>query len=1382
MSNIQWKPDYIFEVSWEVCNKVGGIHTVLSTKARLLEKEWGDRLILIGPDLPTGSGPNREFIEDKELFTTWKTHIQQEGLRVRTGRWDIPGQPLAILIDFSPLFQQKNRIFTDLWVKFRLDSLNGQWDYIEPAMFGYAAGIAIAGFYHCHLNATDKIIAQFHEWMTGAGILYLEEHVPQIATVFTTHATVLGRTLAAKGVPLYGSFDTINAEQCAQDAGVVSKHSLEKTAAAVADCFTCVSRQSLHECEQFLGRRPDFITTNGFDASFVPAAPLFIEKRIKARKKLLAVASALLQQPLAEDSLLLIKSGRYEFRNKGIDLFINSLAQLNVPGFGGKNIVAFVFVPAANTGPRQLLLDSLYAPDMSRPRTGEVLTHNLQAQEADPVMQRIRQNRLDNAPGSRVKIIFSPVYLNGFDGIFDLSYYDLLIGFDLAVFPSYYEPFGYTPLESAAFHTPAVTTNVSGFGAAVSELPAYSGEGVYVVERNDGNDAIAATAIAGIIGNYAQKTEAEINAARNAAANISSQFLWDQLLSGYYVAYDFSLQKSRQREALFRDKPQAAPAVITHSHQEQKAVWRNIQVQPMLPPPLDALFKLSANLWYYWNRDARSLFSYIDPAGWERCRQQPIALLKTLHLNTISKLETDKRFLDMLAVANQTFENYMASADRTSPLTAYFCMEYGLHPGLKLYAGGLGILAGDYLKAASDSNMNLVAVGLLYRQGYFKQAISQQGDQLAMPDHMEVDNQPVYQVFDKSGAQMQIQFSFPGRTVYAGVWKIAVGRVDLYLLDTDVNGNNAEDRQITAQLYSADATLRLKQEILLGIGGIRMLEALNIRPAIYHINEGHAAFICLERIRQLIQQEHLDFGEAMEIVRASTQFTTHTALPAAMDLFSEEQLRPYLSYLSQDLNISWNELMSLGRSGSHDGQEPFSMLYLAAKCAQEINGVSQQHKIISCRLLQVLWKDFKPAELHITGITNGVHVSSWLAEPWQKYYSGPGRDNINDIPGNVVWQIRNALKKELVKAIKRSAKNTVHLREDALFIGFARRFAPYKRAGLLFSDMQRLIRMVTNQQRPVQIIFAGKAHPNDAQAISILKTVINNSRIPELQHNILFLENYDMEIAAMLVQGVDVWLNTPQAGKEACGTSGMKAIWNGALHCSIKDGWWAEAYREDAGWAPDSGEIYDNEAMQDQQDAAVLYSMLENDIIPLFFSRNEKGLPEDWINMIKTSISRLAPAFDMLHMVEAYSNCYRKLYTRSTLLQQDHYKQAKELRAWKQKVQAAWNEIHVLSIEHPSGDTPTRTLGETFQARIKIYTGTLTADDIGVEVIFTDKRNPDEYVISETLTISEINGRRATFECHTQLTITGSYAYTFRVFAKHPLIPYRQDFPLVIWI
>jgi phosphorylase/glycogen(starch) synthase len=1385
---MQLKPDYIFEVSWEVCNKVGGIHTVLCTKSRLLQQEWGDRLVLIGPDLSTASGTNTEFVEDKSLWPVWKEKMIGEGLSIRTGRWNIPGNPLVILIDFTPLFRQKNEIFTDLWVKYHLDSLNGQWDYIEPACFGYSAGKAIECFYRCHLNSTDRIVAQFHEWMTGAGILFLEQHAPQVATVFTTHATVIGRAIAGAGQPFYSSFDAIRPEAAAKAMNVISKHSLERLSAATADCFTSVSEFTSRECEQFLGKRPDFITPNGFDASFVPAPVVFNARRAAARNKVLTVASALLQQALPEDSLLVIKSGRYEFRNKGIDIFIDSLALLNNDTKLSRTVLAVIFVPASQTGPRKLLEDSLQNPDFSRPRTGEILTHNLQGAETDPVVHRIRQLQLDNSPGSHIKVLFVPTYLNGDDGIFNMTYYDILVGFDLAVFPSYYEPWGYTPLESLAFHIPAVTTSVSGFGAAVRNLPDYSGEGVFVVERKDGNEKEVAFEIAGIIRNYAALPPEETEKSRSAAAAVSVHFRWDNLLYRYKMAYDFALQKTAQREQLFRDKPQAQ-LVASAGGQEQLRPWRSIDVQPGLPPTMQALRKISENLWWSWNADARELFSYIDPAGWERSEQNPLVLLKQLDLATIRRLEKDENFLNRLSLVEQAFDRYMGTPLH-APQIAYFSMEFGVQSALKLYAGGLGVLAGDYLKAASDAGMNLVAVGLLFRHGYFKQRISLQHEQQTVPDTLETGVLPVFPVTDENGGQRTLPLPFPGRTVHAAIWRVAVGKVMLYLLDTDLPLNSPEDRQITASLYSGSADMRLKQEILLGAGGVRTLSLLGIEPDVYHINEGHAAFTAFARVHQIVHHEHLGFDKALEMVRCTTLFTTHTAEAAAHDLFDEELLRTYFAWLAKDLNVDWAQMMALGQAPGQYSSGKFSMIYFACNISQEINAVSRQHREISRRFLQPLWKEFRPAELHIGYVTNGVHVPTWAAENWREVDAGK-------ISAVQAWEIHTTLKKKLIRTIRkrllsrlasmhedpaRMMRQLREVNENALFVGFSRRFTPYKRAHLLFSDMQRLASILNNSKRPVQIIVAGKAHPEDAEGKAILKQVLTASSLPEIGSRVLFLEDYDMALAAEMVQGVDLWLNTPRRGKEASGTSGMKAALNGVLQLSAKEGWWAEAFDRSAGWALDADERYDNDALQDQHDATLLYSMLENEIIPLFFDRSQDGLPEKWIAMMKAAICRYTTTYGMERPVGEYSAAYRKLYDRSLVLKKDDYKQLHELVAWKKKMIANWGQLHVMGNAQPAGAHAVQKLGDVLRVKITLYTGELSAEEIGVEIVFSEREDSDGYIFTQELALGAVNGSTAVFEADVSLSETGTYTYSFRIFPKHILLPHRQDLPLLMWI
>lgn len=1399
MGDIRWKPDYIFEVSWEVCNKVGGIHTVLSTKARLLQEQWGNQLIMIGPDLPGNITGNMEFMEDVNLFPTWKKHIQKAGMRVRTGRWNIPGNPLVILVDFTPFFRQKNEIFTHFWSKYRLDSLSGQWDYIEPAMFGYAAGKVIEGFHHCHLNATDRIIAQFHEWMTGTGILYLEENIPQIATVFTTHATVCGRAIAGSGGSFYSGFESFNAEQIARDFHIISKHSLEKTAAKTADCFTCVSSFTARECEKFLGKYPDLITPNGFDLNMVPGPSLYDTKQTKARSVLLNVASTLLGLRQPENSLLIIKSGRYEYLNKGINTFIDAISLLNKSKEIKRNILAFIFVPASHTGPREILLDNLQSQAPLTPRSGEVLTHNLQGIDTDPILKQIRQLQLNNTSANdQVKIIYAPVYLNGSDGVFNLTYYDILIGFDLAIFPSYYEPWGYTPLESVAFHIPTISTSVSGFSKAVSQLPVFNGKGMFIVERNDNNEPQAARDIAGIVAGYASATAASVAAARENAAQIAAQFVWDHLLVYYYRAYDLALEKSALREKRFFNKPQAPPAETTaRVTTETQPLWREINVQPVFPAGLEPMQYISRNLWWSWNPEAGALYAYADKTGWNQCKQNPIRLMETISPDNLLRLEKDPTFLQMLQIVSAKYQEYMRPSDKKKPLIAYFCMEYGLQTNLKLYAGGLGVLAGDFIKAASDNGMNMVAAGLLYKRGYFRQKISPAGDQLAMPDIMEPGNLPVYPVKNSLGEQVNIELTFPGRIVHATVWKIDVGRVCLYLLDTDLAVNSEDDRLISAQLYASNPEMRLKQEILLGIGGVKMLDALGIHPDLYHINEGHAAFSIMERIRSMMQQIHLSFAEAIEIVKCTTQFTTHTAVPAAKDIFDEVLLRTYLAYLAKNFNIDWDTLMKLGSSGEDQPTRTFSMMHFAAMTSQGINAVSQQHRSISCNMLNPLWKDFKPDELHITGITNGIHLPSWMAPAWQLYRENIISGKAHQIPDDIIWDIRKKLKRAMWQGIlnrqqtgmpvfnENIIKNSF-LQEDTtqetLVIGFARRFALYKRAWLLFTDIKRLTAIVNNTRYPVLFIFAGKAHPNDADGIALLKKIITAVNAAALSMRILFLEDYDMELAAMLTQGVDIWLNTPEHNQEASGTSGMKAICNGVLHCSPGEGWWAEANTKNAGWTLPFSNQPEPDPYHDQHDASVIYELLEKEIIPLFFTRNAEGLPEKWIAMIKEGLSNITPHFDMNRVIAEYSHSYDQLYNRSKLLMADGYKNTRELVTWKNKIRNIWHEIHVMTIEVPADKFYLQSSEATFHANISLSIGTLNAEEIGLEVVFYDKAQSNRYLAVHELTKETARTNRVTYSCHIKLPQNGSFVYGFRIFPRHPLLPNRQDFPLMTWI
>lgn len=1409
------RPDYIFEVSWEVCNKVGGIHTVITSKSDTVVQEWGEHYITIGPDVWNGTGEHPEFTEDTSLFSSWKERAASEGLRIKIGRWKQANEAIAILVDFTPFFHNRDEIFAGLWSAYKLDSLTGQWDYIEPAMFGYATGKVIESFYKFHLSFKDKIIAQFHEWMTGTGVLYLHERVPQIGTVLTTHATVVGRSIAGNGWPLYDKLLEYNGDQVAKDFNVLAKQSLEKKSAHFADCFTTVSEITAKECVQFLDESPDIITPNGFEVKMVPDDINFDEKRLIAKRKLFAVAKAVTGADLPEDTLMLAKSGRYEFRNKGIDVFIDALGKLNTNTELKRNVVAFIMVPAHHTGPRKDLAERMH--NGSVPTNPENLTHCLQDIETDPVMNRIKSNNLNNSPEDKVKVIFVPTYLNGDDGIFDLHYYDLIIGFDLSAFPSYYEPWGYTPLESLAFHVPTITTQLAGFGKWMRTNLGNVNTGIYVVDRGDQDADEAALKISNIILGYTQKNKDEVAIARDSAFHLSKTVQWNNLIDFYKQAYDIALQKSESREYLYRNKHEVSPldkGIINYPKSNQPK-WRRIFVQSEFPKALEPLHELSRNLWWSWNLEASELFEMIDIELWERYKKNPVAMLDVLPYVKLKRLEKNTAFLEKLQSVYTNFRKYMEQPKNENwPKVAYFCMEYGLNHIVRLYSGGLGILAGDYLKEASDTGVDMVGVGLMYRYGYFKQVLSKHGEQLSEYKSQKFSFLPILPVRDDEGNWLKISLAFPGRRVYAKIWKINVGRVPLYLLDTDIDENGPDDRFITYQLYGGDHENRLKQEMLLGIGGDRLLKLLGIKANVYHCNEGHAAFVGIERIRDLIISENITYDEALDIVRASTLFTTHTPVPAGHDVFTEEMIRAYLSEYPTLFNIQWEKFVGLGRVDENDTHEKYSMSHLAAHVAQEINGVSEIHGRVSQDMFQHLWPGFMPNELHVSYVTNGVHYQTWTARQWQMLFQEMFASNtpfrqIDDqkkqailkMPEQSIWNIRKELKRELVKVMhdkiradmtrrhenpKEIIEVSDSLREDVLVIGFARRFATYKRAHLLLQNIEKLKEILRNPGKPVQFLFAGKAHPNDKAGQDLIKKIVEISELPEFNGRIIFLENYDMEVAKYLVQGVDVWLNNPDRGMEASGTSGMKASLNGVLNLSVLDGWWAEGYLAGAGWALPEENTFDRKDFQDELDSEMLYNILEKEVIPLYYDRNKEGVPSKWVDMIRHSFAEIVPRFTTHRMIDEYINKYYvPLFERSKKISRENFKEVKELSEWKRHVIANWGLIKIIdTIVHDSAQKPLP-LGEEFHAEIVLSLGYLKPEDIGVEVLFIQKSGKDDHreiIFKKELTLGHTARRRATYETTFPVTQSGVFEYGFRIFPKHHLLPNKMEFNLVKWV
>lgn len=1407
-------PDYLFEVSWEVCNKIGGIHTVISTKAISAMKELHDNYIVIGPDVWRDSEEHPEFIEDLSLFADWRENAEQNGIMVRTGRWKISGNPIAIIVDFTPFFTQKDEIFSELWQQYKLDSISGQWDYIEPTLFGYATGKTIESFIEYYGLEDKKVVAQFHEWMTGGGLLYLKENQPQVGTVFTTHATVIGRSLAGNNQPLYSKMSNYDGDEKAREFNLVAKQSIEKVTAHAADAYTTVSELTSMECAQFHGKEVDVITPNGFDDNFVPKQEEFGSMRSEARKKLLHVASTILGEDLAEDTKLIASSGRYEYKNKGIDIFIEALGKLNENKKCERSAVAFLLIPANHYGPRKDLKEALANGDKGL-EENNILTHYLHYHEHDPILKQIKKCGLNNGTNDPVKIIFVPSYLNGDDGIFNLSYYNALIGFDLTVFPSYYEPWGYTPLESLAFSIPTITTTLTGFGLWVNSNPITAGNGITVIPRDDFNDDEVALKVSETILDFCKLSVEKVSEARRNAYEISRIALWENLIYHYWEAYSIALKRSQKSSisVVKRERVENLPeAIRVDSHTQP--VWRRVLVQQNIPESLKALDELSRNLWWSWNQDAIDLFESIEPELWHEVDQNPIVMLDRTPHERLLKLQKNKNFLEKLNDVYDTFKKYMSASQREGePSVSYFSMEFGLHNSLKIYSGGLGLLAGDYLKEASDYNYNLVGVGLLYRYGYFHQVITAGGDQVAHDDAQDFSRLPVTPVRDEQGNWKTVQVVLPGRTLSARIWVVQVGRIPLYLLDADYEANKPFDRQVTHKLYGGDHENRFKQELLLGIGGIRALRAQGLDTDLYHCNEGHAAFTVLERLREYIQIQKRTYPEATEIVRASSLFTTHTPVPAGHDSFDENMMRTYMGHYPQRLNIGWNQMMNLGKMHPNQANEKFSMSCLAVNLSQEVNGVSKLHGQVSREMFTDMWKGYMTDELHIGYVTNGVHLPTWLASSWRDLYRKEfGEDflenqedrsrweRIRKIPDRTIWKIRSAEREKLINYIRDRLSDASarimdnprqmieisnSLNKDALTIGFARRFATYKRAHLLFRDLDRLSKIVNNPNRPVQFVFAGKAHPNDIPGQDLIKMIVNISKKPEFAGKIIFLQNYNIHLAKRLLHGVDIWLNTPTRPLEASGTSGEKSVMNGGLHFSVLDGWWAEGYKENAGWALPIEKSFDNQDLQDELDAERIYSLLENEITPKFYQRDEKDVPVEWVEVIKNSIAGVAPEFTMNRMLRDYiDRFYSKLYEGTLRLRKDDYKLTRDLSYYKKQILDQWGNIKV--IEYDLSDSSAEfKVGQIYSGSIKLDLNGLSANDIGLEMVLLDATSNSQHPkVLETVDFKCKNteGSIANYTFEYTVGNTGQFDIGYRIFPKMKELPHRMDFPLVRWI
>ena len=839
--------------------------------------------------------------------------------------------------------------------------------------------------------------------------------------------------------------------------------------------------------------------------------------------------------------------------------------------------------------------------------------------------------------------------------------------------------------------------------------------------------------------------------------------------------------------------------------------WKDLIVKSSLPEKLKCLDEIAHNMWWVWNYEARDLFRDLDPELYHEVKHNPVMLLERLTFARKEAIIKDKTLMKRINSVYDMFRSYMdVKPDAKRPSVAYFCMEYGIHSALKIYSGGLGMLAGDYVKEASDSNVDMCAVGFLYRFGYFTQSLNMEGQQIANYETQNFSSLPIERQLDKDGNPLVIDVPYNNYQVHAYVWRVNVGRVKLYLLDTDNEMNSEYDKPITHALYGGDWENRLKQEILLGIGGMLLLKKLGIKKDIYHCNEGHAAFCNLQRLVDYIEEDGLSFNQALELVRASGLYTVHTPVPAGHDYFDEGLFGKYMGSYPQRLGISWDEFIGMGRINPNDHSERFCMSTFACNTCQEVNGVSMLHGWVSQKMFAPIWSGYFPQENHVGYVTNGVHFPTWCATEWRSLYAkyfdekhmGDQSNEeiwhgIYNCPDEKIWETRLTLKRKLFEYIQQQIRETWlknqgdpqlvvklmgRINPDALVIGFCRRFATYKRAHLLFTDLDRLSKIVNNPEHPVIFLFAGKAHPADGAGQGLIKKIFEISQRPEFIGKVIFLEDYDFLLARRLVSGVDIWMNTPTRPLEASGTSGEKAEMNGVVNLSVKDGWWLEGYREGAGWALTEKRTYQNQEYQDQLDAATIYNLLENEIIPLYFNKDKKGISKGWIKVIKNSIAQIAPHYTMKRQLDDYYNkFYIKQAKRFKEIAKDNYRLAKEIAQWKEAVAERWDSINVVSSSwnFPAGGIEA---GSEYTIRYVINEQGLD-DAVGLEKVnvYTNKDGEECVYSVEPLQLTGRNGNNYIFEAKLKATQFGQYKSAIRMYPRNKNLPHRQDFCYVKW-
>jgi starch phosphorylase len=846
---------------------------------------------------------------------------------------------------------------------------------------------------------------------------------------------------------------------------------------------------------------------------------------------------------------------------------------------------------------------------------------------------------------------------------------------------------------------------------------------------------------------------------------------------------------------------------------------RTFQVFPDLPDALKPLNELAHNIWWMWHPDAVELFQRLDRALWQEVYHNPVKLLGAIQQEKLAAAALDEGFLAHLGRVYGTFKSHLnekgwfnkAHGAESKLLVAYFSAEFGLHESLPIYSGGLGILAGDHLKSASEIGLPLIGVGLLYRQGYFQQYLSADGWQQEAYPELDFYNLPIEPMKYADGSDVHVRVDLPENAVFCRVWKASVGRIPLYLLDTNLTENSPADREITSRLYGGGTEMRIKQEIVLGIGGIRALEAVNIQPNIFHMNEGHSAFLALERIRVLLNDKPITFDEARQQVMATNCFTTHTPVPAGIDMFPPELVMRYFRSYIPSVKLDEEGFLALGREDVTNKKQGFSMAVLAIRLADSINGVSWLHGDVSRKMWHNLWPQVPPDEVPIKHITNGVHVRSWFSSDIQfvldRYLSGKWMtdptdqsvwEGVNQIPDEELWRAHERCRERLVGYVRSSLREQLSRRgasydevqmadevldPEALTIGFARRFATYKRGALIMRDPDRLLRLIEDTKRPIQFVFAGKAHPADHEGKELIKTIVNFARNPAVRRRVVFLENYDINVARYLVQGVDVWLNTPRRPYEASGTSGMKAAANGVLNCSVLDGWWVEGYSADVGWAIGRGEIYGDANYQDTLESNSLYDLLEKQILPLFYHRGVDNMPRPWIARMKQCLRKLAPVFNTNRMVREYAETlYVPAYLRGERLGADNLRRSIALAKTKDELREKWSAVRVVGV-HASGNGNFK-VGDSVSVEALIDLPELRPDDVAVE-LYAGTMNATGQIDSPTLLpmrhSQQMAPNRHLFVGEIKCRSSGRQGYAIRVVPGNKDLATPFEPGLILW-